>query len=196
MFGLETIAALLAKYGLALVAPVAVIEGPIVTVIASWLASTGRFDLWSVIVIVILADLLGDFIAYSLGRWGLAKLPEGWRRRLGLRPARLRLMAGHFAHKGGRTLLIGKITHSMGFPVLVAAGTARMKIAQFLWFNLLGTIPKSLFFVAVGYGFGAAYTRIDDWIGRISLVLLALILVALGSWLFLRRKHTQSPGTQ
>lgn len=189
MMGLETVTLLIGKYGLALVAPVAVIEGPIVTVIAAWLASTGRFDLWSVICVVILADLIGDFIAYGIGRWGLTRLPDSWLRRLGLRRARLRHLSGHFAEKGGRTLIIGKITHSMGFPVLVAAGMARMRIAAFLWFNLLGTVPKSLFFVALGYGFGHAYTRIDDWIGRVSLILLVTTLVALGCWLFYRRTH-------
>ncbi|MDK3018423.1 DedA family protein [Pseudodonghicola flavimaris] len=189
MLGLESIAALIGKYGLALVAPVAVVEGPIVTVIAAWLASTGRFALGPVIVVVILADLLGDFLAYALGRWGLGRLPEGWRRRLGLRPARVRGLAGHFAQKGGRTLILGKLTHSMGLPVLVAAGTARMRIALFLWYNLLGTVPKSLFFVALGYGFGAAYGRIDDWIGRISLILLVGLLVTIGCWIFYRKWH-------
>lgn len=189
MFGLETVAALIGKYGLTLVAPVAVVEGPIVTVIAAWLASTGRLDLWSVIVVVILADLLGDFIAYSLGRWGLARLPEGWRRKLGLRPARMKGLAGYFADKGGRTLLLGKLTHSMGFPVLVAAGTARMRIDQFLWYNFLGTVPKSLFFVAIGYSFGSVYTRVDHWIGRGSLILLVLLLVSLGLFLFYRKSH-------
>lgn len=189
MLGLETVAALIGKYGLALVAPVAVIEGPIVTVIAAWLASTGRLDLWAVIAVVILADLFGDFLAYALGRWGLARLPEGWRRRLGLRPARLRGLADHFSRKGGRTLILGKLTHSMGFAVLVAAGTARMRLGHFLWYNLLGTVPKSLFFVGVGYGFGSAYTRIDHWIGRISLILLVLLLVGIGSWIFYRKWH-------
>jgi len=187
MLGLETVTALIAKYGLAFVAPVAVLEGPIVTVIAAWLASQGLFALWIVALVVILADLVGDLGFYALGRWGLARLPTGWRTRLGLGAARLDRLAGHFHEKGGRTLLFGKFTHSVGFAVLVAAGAGRMPMGRFIWFNLLGTVPKSLFFVALGYGFGAAYTRIDSWISRASLVALVLILAAAASWGFYRK---------
>ena len=79
MFGLETVTALIAKNGLAIVAPIAVLEGPIVTVIAAWLASRGLLDVWSVSVVVILADLFGDVLFYALGRWGLHRLPLRWR---------------------------------------------------------------------------------------------------------------------
>lgn len=189
MFGLEAVAALLAKHGLVILAPVAVIEGPIVTVIAAWLASRGLFDLWSVAAVVILADLVGDFAFYALGRWGLGVLPPEWLARFGIGASRLSRLSGHFDARGGRTLLFGKLTHSVGFAVLAAAGMARMPLPRFFWFNLLGTVPKSLVFVALGYGFGAAYARIDDWIARASIILLALIVVGAAAWLVNRGLH-------
>lgn len=186
MIGLDALSLLLAKHGLAVLAPAALIEGPIVTVIAAWLASRGLFDVWSVAAVVIAADLLGDFAFYALGRGGLARLPLRWRTRLGLNADRLARLAGHFEVKGGRTLLLGKLTHSFGFAVLVAAGAARMPLLTFFWFNLLGTVPKSLAFVGIGYGFGAAYARIDDWIARASLAVLAVALLAGVTWLITR----------
>ena len=187
MVGLEVVTALLAKYGLVLVAPIAVLEGPIVTVIAAWLATRGFFPLWALALVVIAADLIGDLLFYALGRWGRGVLPPRLLDRFGLGAARLDALAAHFEVKGGRTLLFGKFTHSIGFAVLVAAGAGRMKLGQFLFFNLLGTVPKSLFFVALGYGFGAAYARIDHWISRASLVMLAVIVAFAASW-FLYRK--------
>lgn len=96
-------------------------------------------------------------------------------------------LKGHFDTRGGRTLLLGKLTHSMGFAVLAAAGAGHMRLGRFLWFNLIGTLPKTLMFVALGYGFGAAYARIDHWIGRASLIVFALLLAAGASWLLYRR---------
>ena len=179
MFGLEAVIGLMAKHGLAVIAPIAVLEGPIVTVIAAWLASQNLFSLWSVTLVVVVADLVGDLGLYALGRWGLHRLPARWRDRLGLNRARLIGLTRHFRHKGGRTLVIGKLTHSAGAAVLVAAGMARMPLWRFVRVNLLATIPKSLFFVALGYSFGSAYARIDGWIARGSLVVLgALVLLA------------------
>lgn len=186
MLGLETVAALIAKDGLAILAPIAVLEGPIVTVIAAWLASRGLLDVWSVSVVVILADLVGDTIFYALGRWALHRLPVRWRYRLGLSRTRLAQVAGHFRTHGARTLVVGKLTHSAGAAVLVAAGLARMPMLRFVWVNLLATIPKSLFFVALGYAFGSAYSQIDDWIARISLLLLGLLVLGGMIWLLKR----------
>jgi len=114
-------------------------------------------------------------------------LPARWRARLGLRQGRLASLGGYFNAKGGRTLLFGKVTHSMGFGVLVAAGAGRMSFGRFVVFNILGTVPKSLFFVLLGALFGAAYAQIDGWIARASLVLLVLLFAGGVSWLFYRR---------
>ena len=170
-----------------MVAPIAVLEGPIVTVIAAWLATKGFFTLWALALVVVAADLVGDLMFYALGRWGRGVLPPSMLERLGLGADRLDALVEHFNVKGGRTLLFGKFTHSVGFAVLVAAGAGQMKLGQFLLFNLLGTVPNSLFFVALGYGFGAAYARIDNWISRASLVML-VVLVAFGASWFLYRK--------
>lgn len=183
MIGPETLAALIARHGLAIVAPVAIVEGPIVTVIAAWLASQGLMRLWALAAVVIAADLVGDFAFYTLGRLGLGRVPARWRARTGLTRARLAGLTHHYDRHGGRMLLLGKVTHSAGFAVLAAAGMARMPLARFFWFNLLGTVPKSLFFVALGYGFGAAYASIDGWIIGATLATGGLMLIAAAAWI-------------
>ncbi|MBC7144241.1 MAG: VTT domain-containing protein [Thioclava marina] len=189
MIGLETLTALMAKHGLAVIAPIAVLEGPIVTVIAAWLASQNLFSVWSVSVIVILADVVGDVGLYSLGRWGLNRMPKRWRDKLGLNRARLVSAGRHFQNKGVKTLLFGKWTHSAGAPVLVAAGVARMNIWLFTLTNLIATIPKSLAFVALGYWLGSYYGKIDSWLTKGSIILLVLILFGATIWFFRRKRQ-------
>lgn len=186
MIGLETIVALASAHGLAIVAPLAVVEGPIVTVIAAWLASRDILDVWAVAAVVIAADMLGDLALYALGRWGLHKLPKPWRDRLGLNRARLLGLAKHFRVQGNRTLVIGKLTHTAGAAVLVAAGLGKVRLWRFFWVNLFATIPKSLFFVGLGYSIGSAYSRIDNWITRASLVLAGVLIVVGVLWLVSR----------
>ena len=191
MIGLETISVLMAKHGLAVLAPIAVLEGPIVTVIAAWLASQNMFSVWSVAIIVILADLVGDLGLYALGRWGLNRMPKKWRDKLGLSRARLVSAARHFQNKGVKTLVFGKLTHSAGAPVLVAAGVARMNVWVFMLTNLIATIPKSLAFVALGYWLGSHIGKIDSWLSKGSLILLVVIALGGTIWFYRRkRSHT------
>jgi membrane protein DedA with SNARE-associated domain len=174
----ETALALIEAYGLWILAPFAILEGPIVTVIAAYLAHQGYMNVVAVYFVCIAGDLLGDSLLYAAGRFGATRLPLRLTRWLGLTKAREVALTDHFATKGGRTLLFGKWTHSAGMPILLASGMARMNFASYLWFNLLGTLPKTLLFVLLGYFLGAAYSAIDTYIYRSSLVLLALALLA------------------
>ncbi|WP_372839498.1 DedA family protein [Phaeovulum sp.] len=187
MIGAEGVLVLLKLHGLSLLAPLAVLEGPIVTVIAAYLASLAFFDVWLVYVVVVVADLVGDSIFYALGRRGPGLLSPRWRNRFGVTDARLGALKGHFHNQGGRTLVVGKLTHSAGMVVLLAAGAARMPFWRFLGFNLIATLPKSLVFVIIGYTLGRAYTAIDGWIFRASFALLVLSLVAIAAWYLYRR---------
>lgn len=109
-------AALITTYGLIVLGPLAVIEGPVVTVIAAYLASQGLLDLRVVFVIVLLADLVGDSLLYWLGRGLLGKLSPRWRRRLGLSPERIEALVETFRESGTKLLLLGKWTHAAGLP--------------------------------------------------------------------------------
>ncbi len=178
---------LLQAHGLVLVFLLAMVEGPIVTVLAAYLARLGNMDIVAVFVVVVLADLVGDAVLYVVGRYGHGWLPQRWRARLGLDKKRQDMLDDHFRQSGGRTLLIGKLTHSAGMLVLLAAGASRMRFGPFLLYNLLGTLPKSLFFLLIGYTLGYAYTAIDSYIFRASLTILVLILLAGLYWLLRRR---------
>lgn len=190
MVDLQTILHLIQAHGLLLLAPIAIVEGPIVTVLGAYLARLGYMNLGAVLAVVILADLVGDTLLYELGRAGPRVLPARWLDRLGLHDARLEAMADHFRIRGGRTLVLGKITHSAGMLVLMAAGAARMNYGAFLWYNLLGTVPKSLAFAVIGYTLGYAYGAIDSWIFKASLGLGVLLAAGALWWLARHRKGT------
>lgn len=178
MITLDQAVHLLQSHGLWLLAPIAILEGPIISVIAGYLAHLGAFSLGAAYVTVVLADLVGDVLLYLFGRSGLRWLSPRWRARLGLTEERLAGLAEHFATRGGRTLVVGKLTHTLGAFALIAAGMAHMRFLPFLWYNFLATLPKSLFFLMLGYALGAAYKRVDAYIFWFSLV----PLVALALW--------------
>lgn len=185
MIGGESVLALVASHGLWLIAPLALLEGPIVTVLSGWLAGQGALSLWAVVPVVVAADLAGDAILYALGRRGPDALPGWLRRRWQPRRAQVVAMARHFRSHGGRTLLTAKLTHVAGLPVMLAAGAARMPLASFLVYSLLGTIPKCAAFLAVGWTFGAAWQRIDGWLWWGGLGMAALL--AAGAVVLIRR---------
>ena len=186
MIALDAVVGSVAAHPFAVLFPLAVLEGPIVTVIAAWLMRDSLWDLTLVYAICVLADLVGDAGLYVLGR-RTSSLSPRWRRRLGITEDRLARLWRHFSAHGPATLAIGKLTHSAGLAVLMAAGASGMPFGKFMFWNLLATLPKTFFFVVIGYLFGAAYGAVDSWLFRGSLgVAVALGLAAL-AWMLHRR---------
>ncbi len=186
MITLDSALQLLQSHGLWLLAPFSILEGPIVTVIGAYLARLGYMPVVGVYLVCIMGDLIGDAFYYGLGRFGPQILSERWQTRLGMTAARKLSLGNHFAEKGGRTLLFGKWTHSAGLPIMIASGMGHMNFLSYMWYNFVGTVPKTLVFVILGYFLGHAYASIDAYIYRISLVLLAVVIVV-GIWLYRRR---------
>ena len=177
---------ILAIYGYAAMLPLAVIEGPVVTVFAGFLAAQGLFDLAGVYAIAVLGDLIGDVMYYAVGRWASdrwkAQAPPDRRGRWAARlHQRVNVLAPRIRTRAGAMLLFGKLTHSAGFAVLLAAGAARVKLRRFLAFNLLGALPKVLVLVLLGSWFGRRYA---GWQGDLRIAGLVGFVLA-GSALLL-----------
>ncbi len=175
--------------GLLLLFPVAVIEGPIVTIVAGWLGRLGYLPLGWAMLVLVLADLVGDSLLYAFGRAGMDVLPQKLRQVLGVTGARIALVAEHFSTQGGRTLIAAKLTHTFGFAALVAAGISRMSFPVFLFFNLVGTIPKTLFFLLIGYAIGEAHLTIGRWMTWTFLAIGVLGVAILSIWYWNRKRE-------
>jgi membrane-associated protein len=167
---IEAIRALLQEQGLAVLFVLAVVEGPVATVVAGALAAAGLFDPLGVLAVALAGDLVGDGLLYALGRFCPQLARRMFPGRMPLQPAGLQAM---FARRGGWLLLIGKLTHVAGFAVILTAGFARMAVGQFLLFSLAASLPKVAALAALGWVFGLSLGA-----GDLGLILVGVIATA------------------
>ncbi len=187
MPGLDTIVSILQAHGSIILLPLAIVEGPIVTVVAAFLASQGYLNLVAVYVVVVAADIIGDVLFYLVGRFGKQLLLDRWGHYVGITPPRLLQLEDHFHRHGGKTLLLAKVTHSLGFAALLGAGASHMHFGMFIWYNVVGTLPKSLIFLLIGYLLGYAYLQVNSYIVGYSLLVFVVAAIAVSYWLIRRR---------
>lgn len=171
--------ALVQVFGLWIIAPVALVEGPAISVVSGYLARLGFLGLPQTFASLVVADLVGDSLLYLAGRHWRGRLATPWLGKLGLTRRRLVWGLRAFRAKGGRLLVVGKLTHSAGFAVLVAAGMSRMVYGRFLALNLAATLPKVAGFMAIGWVFGEISGRVTDWLWGLSALLGVACSVAL-----------------
>jgi membrane protein DedA with SNARE-associated domain len=80
----------------------------------------------------------------------------------------------------GPFLFFGKLSHAVGGIILFAAGSAEIPLKEFLWFNFLATLPKSLILIAVGYYFGSTVSNFKKYLDFTVLGLFVLTVVLIG----------------
>lgn len=179
---------LIQQYGLLILTPIAVLEGPIVSVIGGYLGGQGLLNLWALMVALVFADLLGDAILYLVGRRGGVLLPRRLRARLQAGSGMQERLKRQMRDRGGRVLVIAKLTHGAGFAVLLAAGAVRYPFGRFLLFNLLATIIKTGALVALGWWMGDQWQRAEVWMDRAIVAVVALAIVGGLVWLHRARR--------
>lgn len=175
---------LLLTYKYLILLPIAIIEGPIIIIIASFLASQGILNIFVVYVIAVLGNVIGDCIYYSVGRIGRYTFIAKYGHYIGITSERIKSTEEHYKNHFLKTLIIAKITEAPVVPTLVAAGVSRVDARKFVLVSIALEMVKAVVIVLIGYYFGKFYVKIDGYFkdsilafGIIFVLLILLIIV-------------------
>jgi membrane protein DedA with SNARE-associated domain len=161
------------------------VPGETALITASVLASQGDLSIPLVIAIAAAAAIVGDNVGYALGsRFGRPALERPGR----LRRRRLELLRrgdALFARHGAKAVFFGRWIAGLRIWAAWLAGMTAMRWRSFLLWNALGGIGWAIWFGLLGYFGGEAAARLAARLGVAAAV--AVGLVALGAYLFLRR---------
>jgi len=164
------------------------IEGPAVGLLSGLFARTGYFSLPIVYVVHVIADFSADLFYYSLGYFGGHRAVPKIAKFLKISISEEIKDEHQFHQHGRKILLVGKITHVVGFPILIAAGVSRYPISKFVIFDLIATVIKSAGIIALGYFFGNYWSTINNVFSDMTLAGVIIILIPVIYFVFRRRK--------
>ena len=181
---LAKILLLFRHYKYAIIFPIAVAEGPMVSVISGFLSSVGELNWLLVFMVLMLGDIVGDSIYYCLGRWRRSQTDLWLIKRLGLTEDRAQKFEKSFTQRDWQLLLFGK-TQALGSVILFSAGVAKMPYKKFVFYNFVGSVPKIALLEAVGFYLGEGFFKADAYLNYVGLgsFVIALVLFAF-YWLF------------
>jgi membrane-associated protein len=179
-----TLSGFLIAHGSALILPLAVVEGPVVSIVTGFLTAQGFFSWYWALPVLMCGDVIGDVVYYAIGRTGIT--PLGWIGRfVGVRGGLTPAFQRDLARNATKILLIGKWTHTIGGLVLVGSGMLRLPLPRFILVNLLATVPKTAVLFGFGYFAGNHYPFFER---HYLLVLAALCVVGVASIVLVLRR--------
>jgi len=150
---------------------VMIVEGPIITILAAFAASLGFFNIFIVLILSILGDIIGDMILYTIGYFGGNRALAKAEKILKIKPAIVAKLESLFRTHGKKTIFAVKSTTGLCWITFIAAGTMQMKFKDFITASFLGGIIWSGFLVIMGYFFGYAFREIGDYIKYAGLII-------------------------
>jgi membrane protein DedA with SNARE-associated domain len=156
-----------------------VIEGPMVTAAAAFAASLGYFNIYLIFFMSLMGDLVGDCLHYIIGYFSRIGVIEKYGQKIGLKADFLKRMETKLQNNLGKAMFIIKFT-PITTPGLLTAGALKVPIRSYVFYSLIITLPRTIFFVSIGYYFGVGFEKIAnyfEWGQYLFFGILVLILI-------------------
>jgi membrane protein DedA with SNARE-associated domain len=165
-----------------------VVPGETAAILGGVAASRAHVSLGVVLAVVVMAAIVGDTVGYEVGRQVGPRILAS--RLVAKRRHRLDAAQAYLARRGGAAVFLGRWTAFFRAVMPALAGSARMPYLRFLAFNASGGIAWGVTVVLAGYFAGESFAKVQQVMGRVAAVALAvLVLAGLVIWHVSRRRR-------
>jgi membrane protein DedA with SNARE-associated domain len=170
------------QHGYPLLFLVMLIEGPVITAAAAFAAALHYMNVWIVLLLSILANLIPDLVYYAIGYWGRETFINKYGHYIGITPEHIASTEKLAEQHSGKSLFLIKMVPFLATPGLILVGATKMDLKKYAFWSIVIIIPSSLLYLIIGYYFGAAYTVIDHYLHvggyAIAAALVIIVLIA------------------
>ena len=150
---------LLLTYKYLILIPLAIIEGPIITVICGFLVTLGVFNPLLVYVVMVSGDIVGDAGVYYIGYSGKRFLKY-----FKVTEEKLEKAKTYFHENHKKAIITSKLVHGLGVTGLIAAGAVHVPYKRYFKTCGLISVIQTLVLLVLGILFGHAYTLIGKYL--------------------------------
>jgi membrane protein DedA with SNARE-associated domain len=179
---------------MALESMIAPVPSELVMPFAGFLIFTGAFDPWMVTLASSLGSIVGSLLSYGMGRLGEPVVLR-WGRYLLLNVHHLEWTKKFFARHGGKTIFISRFIPVVRHLISIPAGTARMAMAPFLLYTLVGATMWNMFLAYLGVRLKENWRIIQQYTHILDYFVVAGLLLA-GVYFFWKLRRQAAAGRE
>lgn len=180
--------ALLLAYRYWILFPLALVEGPVVSIIAGLLVSHGTFALVPTFIILFLGDAIPDALYYSIGRLShRGNFLKRHGHRFGITEHRLAAMERLWRHHTAKSVMLSKWAYGLSTALLLSAGLVRLPARKYFSYVVPLAMAQSAALLAIGYYFGSSYQLVSKYIEGAGWIVAAGVVIFLVIYFFATR---------
>jgi membrane protein DedA with SNARE-associated domain len=155
------------------------VPSEVIQLFAGYLVSLHRMSLFAAVSAGVLGNLIGSWIAWSVGYYGGRPFIERWGRYIHVTPARLERSERWFDQHGEVAVLIGRCVPVIRTFISLPAGVARMPFWRFSLFTLIGCVPWVLGLTLLGVQVGPSWERWRHRLEYLDYIVVAAIVIGI-----------------
>ena len=156
---------------------------------AGVLAGEGHFSIVAVIIVGTVAELIGSFVAYTVGRVGERPLVHRFGRYLLITNADIDRAERFFAGRGAWALPVGRCLPVVRTFVSIVAGFSQMPALLFGVLSLIGTAVWVTAISLIGYSLSSTWQSIAHGIAVAGYAIAAVAVIAIAAFVMYRLRE-------
>ncbi len=149
-------------------------------------AGEPHLNIVAVILLGTLAEVLGSFVSYAVGKAGGRPLVDKFGKYVLLTKADIDRTDKFFQKHGDIAVPLGRAMPLIRTFVSLAAGIAEMSFWRFTIFTAIGTLIYSAVLAGIGYAVGAAWHSVANGFQYAAYVLLVFVVIAVAIFIYHR----------
>jgi membrane protein DedA with SNARE-associated domain len=155
--------------------------------LAGFTVSKGDLVLWQVLLWTTVGSVVGALVLYGLGALLgrdrmhalVAKVPL-------VKSEDVRKTEAWFADHGRKTVFFGRMIPIFRSLISIPAGVERMPLVTFVVFTAMGSFIWNTLLVMGGYLLGEQWSLVETYVGVITYVVIGLVVLAVGVFVWKR----------
>jgi membrane-associated protein len=157
-------------------------------------ASQGYFNISTLLIVVIIANILGDSTSYWLSRlYGKQFLSRIIFLKKILESKNFNLIEKGINNKFSFVILISRFEVLSTITLNIISGIGKINYKKFLTYEVIGTFANVIFYSSLGYFFGDNWQSVNKLIGNFTIVLFLIIILCVSFfWKQLMHKLSKS----
>jgi membrane protein DedA with SNARE-associated domain len=156
---------------------------------SGYLVFQGTLVLWLVVLAGAIGCVLGSLLAYAVGAWGGRRLVERYGKYVLVSRRDLDLADRWFREHGGIIVFVGRLLPVVRTFIAFPAGVARMPVWRFCVYTFLGSLIWCALLAWIGMKLGQHWDTLGGWFHRFDAVILAVLLLAFGLYVWRHVRH-------
>jgi membrane protein DedA with SNARE-associated domain len=167
---------------------------------AGFNVAKGEYSLLMATAVASVANLVGSWIAYGIGRAGRVDLIERHGRKIGISVKHLETADRWFQRHGSATVFFTRLLPIIRTFISLPAGVARMPFWRFSVLTLAGCIPWMLMLTSIGVKAGERWEAWKDSLHYVDYAVAAVIVLGVAylavRWWRDRRRGGEEPSAE